>query len=58
MESQCMLYMAKGLSTAIVLEKSYQQATACVDRRNIMNSICTSRESNPGHIDGNDVFYH
>ena len=20
--------------------------------------ICISRESNPGHIDGNDVFYH
>ena len=20
--------------------------------------VCISRESNPGHIDGNDVFYH
>ena len=25
---------------------------------NILPSKCISRESNPGHIDGNDVFYH
>ena len=23
-----------------------------------VNEKCISRESNPGHIDGNDVFYH
>ena len=22
------------------------------------DKMCISRESNPGHIDGNDVFYH
>ena len=26
--------------------------------RNTNVQICISRESNPGHIDGNDVFYH
>jgi hypothetical protein len=25
---------------------------------NSSSSACISRESNPGHIDGNDVFYH
>ena len=24
----------------------------------LMRTMCISRESNPGHIDGNDVFYH
>ena len=27
-------------------------------RRHTSREICISRESNPGHIDGNDVFYH
>ena len=24
----------------------------------VVQAKCISRESNPGHIDGNDVFYH
>ena len=27
-----------------------------IDKRRLI--ICISRESNPGHVDGNDVFYH
>ena len=28
------------------------------ENANVRKGKCISRESNPGHIDGNDVFYH
>ena len=33
-----------------------RERVVCI--RNSSSASCISRESNPGHIDGNDVFYH
>ena len=33
-----------------------RERVVCI--KNSSSAACISRESNPGHIDGNDVFYH
>jgi hypothetical protein len=50
---------------ALVETTSCRACQICVGRASRMSSDqgaleeeCISRESNPGHIDGNDVFYH
>ena len=43
----CFGYGKAGMASMSAIEKEKQRFHKCI-----------SRESNPGHIDGNDVFYH
>ena len=40
------------------LNEKYSCARRSQQRGDSHGHACISRESNPGHIDGNDVFYH
>ena len=53
--SLCVLYASYNISTA-----SPWEMTAASSIRGLCTAgqQCLSRESNPGHIDGNDVFCH
>ena len=43
----CFGYGMAGMASMSAIEKEKQRLHKCI-----------SRESDPGHIDGNDVFYH
>ena len=51
------LCMRKALgSIPSVSTLCFVAGTRCA--KEVEDDACISRESNPGHIDGNDVFYH
>jgi hypothetical protein len=42
----------------IEVHKMYTASTVSKSKARLAQQECISRESNPGHIDGNDVFHH